>query len=124
LWFLQEEIYSSVSYFNKKTPDQINQGSFGLAARYDNMLLIRLLVFFLFEFSLLLKRMLGLLSLFLLGFILFACVTHMVSPFDNSFAIPYQVLRNFRLRRRGVNNSAIGYIQTHLLASNCVMGLS
>ena len=86
------------------------------------MSLVGLLVLFLFEFSLLLKRMLGFLLLFLLSFIFFTCVTHFGSPFDNSFVILDEVLRNFRLRRRGVNNSAIGYNQNRLLASDFILG--
>ena len=68
-------------FFNKKTPDHFRSGVLILSTRDDDVFLVGLLVLFLFELSLLLKCMLGFLFLFLLGFVLLACVTHFVSPF-------------------------------------------
>ena len=71
---------------NIKTPDEWS-GVLNLFAGNDNMFLVRLLVFFLFELSFLLESMFGFLFLLFLGLILFTCVTHGCSPFGNSLGV-------------------------------------
>lgn len=62
------------------------------------MFLLALLVFFLLELPLLLEGVFGFLSLFLLGFILLAGVTHFGSPFDDL----HRIFGNAGFRRYGV----------------------
>jgi len=88
------------------------------SAGYDKVLLFSLLVFFLLQFSFLLEGMFGFLLLFLLSFIFFTCVTHIVLLSMVRFAFCLWFYIMFAPGVTESSDMSLAYNQNNLRASD------